>query len=253
MQSRIRRAAGVAALCFFAYSPIHAAGIAVPAGASVQTNGGAIDTAGGSLLVDGYFALGGGTLSGLDAVRIALGGVADFGSGLATLSGDWENRGTFTAGSSRVQLRDGLAAASAILGTSQFASLSLVSASGKRYRFESGRTQSVTGTLQITGNGPPIQVDVTTSGTVAFLNLATGGTQVIANVGVSDVHATGQHLAPTQLNQGGSGNAQGWFGGGVPTTPPVPVPAVSPLALAALIAAFVLVGLRRTARRAARS
>lgn len=144
-----------------------------------------------------------------------------------------------------MQLRDGLTAASAILGASQFANLSLVSASGKRFRFESGLSQSVLGTLQISGNGPPIQMDVTASGTVAFLNLAPGGTQAIANVGVSDVHATGQHLAPTQVDQGGSGNVQGWFGGGGPTTPPVPVPALSPIALAALVAAFVLVGLRR--------
>lgn len=106
------------------------------------------------------------------------------------------------------------------------------------------------GILQIVGNGAPIQVDVTASGSIAFLNLATGGTQNIANVGVSDVHATGQHLAPTLTNQGGSGNDTGWFGGGGPQPlPPVPVPLLSPATLGALAMVLAFFGLRRRARR----
>lgn len=248
MRHRWGLAVPALALGFLASGAAFAAGMTIPAGARVPLNGGTLDTGGGSLHVDGILELGSGVLRGLDAVRISTGGSADFGSGTATVTGDWENLGTFTAGSSRVELRDGAAAQSTILGTSSFATLSLVSAAGKRYRFESGLTQRVSATLQIVGNGLPIQLDVTTPGSAAFLDLAAAGTQVIANVGVSDVHATGQHLAPTLTNQGGSGNAVGWFGGVVPAVPPVPVPALSWSALLALIAAFVFVATRRTAR-----
>lgn len=241
------------ALGFLLSSAAFAAGMTIPAGARLPLNGGTLDAAGGSLRIDGTLELGSGVLRGLDALRIAVGGSADFGSGTATVTGDWENRGTFAAGSSRVELRDGAAVQSAILGASQFATLSLVSAGGKRYHFESGLTQRVSALLQVLGNGLPIQLDVTTAGSAAFLDLAPTGTQVIANVGVSDVHAAGQHLAPTLTNQGGRGNAAGWFGGVVPAVPPVPVPALSWSALLALIAAFLFVATRRTARpRAAR-
>jgi hypothetical protein len=243
MSTRFRRVAAAFALALCALSA-YATGIHVPPGASFEANGGRIDFAGGSFLVDGHAGLGDGELAGLDALRIGATGIADFGSGTATLFGDFENRGTFNAGTSRVQLRDGVAAQSAILGPSQFANLSLVSANGKRYRFESGQTQRIAGSLQITGNGAPIQIDVTTSGQLAYVNLLPGGTQAISNVGVSDVHATGQHLAPTQTNQGGNGNDNGWFGGG-PLEPPRPIPAVSPFLLAALAALLAFVGLRR--------
>lgn len=95
-------------------------------------------------------------------------------------------------------------------------------------------------------------MDVTASPAIAFLNLATGGSQAIANVGVSNVHATGQRLAPTLTNQGGSGNAVGWFGGLGPALPPERVPALSTTVLLALIAAFLFAEAppRRLARRA---
>ena len=229
MRTGLRRA-GMAAL-LFSMVPLFAAtaraqSLTVPAGASLQVSGGRLDLAGGDASIAGAFALGAGELRGVGAWRIAAGGSADFGSGVASLSGDWENRGMFTAGSSRVELRDGASPSSAILGANQFANLSLVSLTGKRYRFESGFTQRVAAQLQIQGQGPAIQVDVTVPGTLAYLNLLAGGTQAIANVGVSDVYATGQHLAPTLTNQGGNGNAQGWFGNGVVVAPPTPVPAL---------------------------
>lgn len=230
MRTGLRRAWAAALL--FSTFPLFAAtaqaqSLTVPAGASLQVSGGRIDLAGGDAGIAGLLALGAGELRGVGALRIAAGGTADFGSGTATLTGDWENRGIFNAGSSRVELRDGASPSSAILGTSQFANLSLVSLTGKRYRFESGFTQRVAAQLQILGQGPALQVDVTVPGNLAYLNLLAGGTQAIANVGVSDVYATGQHLAPTLTNQGGNGNAQGWFGsGGGVVTPPTPVPAL---------------------------
>jgi hypothetical protein len=221
------------------------AGIRVPAGATLDVGGGRIDLAGSSLESSGTFRLGSGQL--LDTLDFrVLDGLADLGAGLLQLSGNFENRGTLASGTSRVELRDGGAAESAILGNSSFATLSLVSTSGKRYRFESGSTQRVTTLLEILGIGVPVQVDVTSAGSVAFVDLLDGGDQNIANVGVSDVHAIGQMLATEQTNQGGNGNDQGWFGDGtvpVPPRPPQPqvVPALSGpglLVLALLLAAI---------------
>lgn len=220
----------------------------VPAGASLNVSGGRVELANGAFSVAGTFGLGAGELRSAGAVRIASGGTADFGSGVATVFGDWENRGIFNAGTSRIELRDG-PAASAVLGISRFANLSLVSAAGKHYRFESGLTQSVSGQLQIQGQGPPIQVDATAPGSVASLNLLPGGTQAIANVGVSDVYATGQHLAPAQTNQGGNGNDDGWFGGGGPVTQPVPVPALGWPMLLALAAGMLWISTRSRVRQ----
>jgi hypothetical protein len=234
-------AGGAVALLFFA--AVAQADVVVPPGANVQLSGGRLDLAGSNVLIGGALGLGSGELRGVGALRIFAGGSADFGSGVATLSGDWENRGTFTAGSSRVELRDG-PAMSQILGTTAFANLSLVSLTGKRYRFESGFTQRVSANLQISGSGAAIQVDVTAPGNLAFLDLLPGGSQSIANVGVSDVHATGQHLAPTQTNQGGNGNDNGWFGG-PPPQPTVPIPALSPAALLLTALGLIFIVMRR--------
>ena len=89
MQRRFRRAAIAAVFSFFLASFAHAAGIEVPAGATIGVNGGRLDFGGGSFRIDGYAGLGGGVLGGLDAVRIGAGGTADFSSGVATLTGDW--------------------------------------------------------------------------------------------------------------------------------------------------------------------
>lgn len=206
----------------------NAAGVHVPAGGAFDLRGGRLALADGDVTVAGRFALGAGELFETRAFRILAGGVALFGSGTAQLTGYWENRGSFDAGSSNVRLRDGAATSSAILGSSRFADLSIVSSSGKRYRLESGLTQQVSGLLQIQGSaGLPVQIDVTAPGSIASLELLPGGTQDIANVGVSDVHATGQRLAPQQSNAGGRGNALGWFGTVLQQAAPVLVPTLS--------------------------
>lgn len=232
------------------------AGISVPAGARLDLNGGSAALAAQELRVDGALSLGNGALTGTGALRVGGGGQADLGSGLIELSGDWENRGSVSAGSSRVRFLDG-PAESAVLGATAFANASFVSASGKRYRFESGSTQTVAAQLEILGTGAPIQIDVTQPGSVAFLNLLPSGTQSIANVGVSDVHATGQALAPDQTNQGGRGNDTGWFGnGGGPIGQAVSVPSSSPAGLVLFALALLgaaLLAFRRLASAGASS
>jgi len=241
----IRRMRAAAAALVLAPALAGAGGISVPAGARLALNGGSAAFAGQDLRVDGALALGAGSLLGLGALYAGAGAQADLGSGLVELAGDWENRGTILAGTSQVRFLDG-AAESAILGSTAFANLSLVSATGKRYRLESGLTQTVSGLLEIRGAaGAPIQIDVTQPGSTAYLDLLPGGTQAIDHVGVSDVHATGQPLAPTLTNEGGRGNDDGWFGqGGGGPAAPVPAPTLSPAALWLLALAIGLAALR---------
>lgn len=202
-----------------------AASITIPPDARVDLDGGRVALAGGDITSQGALRLASGELADVGDVRL-LAGNADLGSGQVTLLGDWENRATVIAGSSVVTFRDGPAALRRILGNASFATLSLVSANGSRYRLESGSTQRIATVLQIIGTGVPIQIDVTAPGSIARLDLLPGGTQDIANVGVSDVYAVGQPLAPALANQGGRGNATGWFGSGTggPGGPGVPVP-----------------------------
>lgn len=252
---RVRRSVAVAmaigslllpAACF-------AAGISVPAGASMRVGDARLAFAGGDLQVAGTFALGAGHLDGLGHVSVSVGGQLALGSGTVSLAGTWENRGAVDAGSARVAFLDG-STDSAILGETVFANLQVETAAGRRIRLESGATQQVTGALVLRGTGAPLRIDSTVPGATAFLALLASGSQDIANVAVWDVHATGQWLAAGQENQGGNTNTTGWFGvaGGTPPPPPIAapqvIPATSPWALLALAAAMLL-WMRRELRR----
>ncbi len=175
-------------------------------------------------------------------VTLSAGAVLDAGSGSITLSGDWSNQGTFIAGSSRVNFVDGARAQSNVTGNTTFSSLSFISSIGKGYALQSGSTQTVESLLQILGTAAAgIQIQSTSP--FASINLLSSGSQNIGFVGVSNVHATGQYLAPTLTNDGGSGNATGWFvqatgtGGGNGGAPGevTPTPALSSWALLLLI------------------
>ncbi|MEO8670305.1 MAG: hypothetical protein ABI411_03255 [Tahibacter sp.] len=220
-----------------------ATGIVVPAGATLDLNGSAIGLASGDVRLDGQLNLGSGKIIDITAFRLGTTGAASLSSGLLQLVGDWQNLGFVDAGSSQVQFRDG-GFNSSVLGTTTFANLSFVSAVGKRYALQSGLTQSATGLLEIHGTpGLPIQIASTIAASAAFLDLLPTGSQSISNVGVSDVHATGQHLAPTLQNEGGSGNDSGWFGGGAGIVA-IPAPALSPFGLMFLLLAMVALALR---------
>jgi hypothetical protein len=116
----------------------------------------------------------------------------------------------------------------------------------------------VTSVLEISGTASnPIQFRSSAAGQVAFINLLIGGTQLIQHVGVTDVWATGQWLAPFQTNEGGGGNAHRWFGtpggggggggGGVSTA----IPTLGNAALAALAALLAAAGSWFARQRAA--
>jgi MYXO-CTERM domain-containing protein len=242
-----RAAAGVLLL----HSVVAAADYSVPANAVISLKGGTLDLGCTDLIVAGTLQLGSGQVVNARNVTLQAGGVLDGGSGTLQLGGDWSNSGSFLPGTGTVRFFDLCAIASAtISGSSTFANARFVTSTGKNYVFAVGSTQTITGLLEITGTAShPIQFRNSVPGQVAFINLAAAGAQQIVHVGVTDVWATGQFLAPGQHNEGGGGNAKRWFGS--PTPPPgeaIPVPALSDLTqgvLAALLALAAAFGLRR--------
>jgi hypothetical protein len=230
---------------------IATADLIVPANGVVSLNGAVVDLACTDLVVAGTLQLGAGQVLNARHVVIQAGGVVDGGSGTLELGGDWTNGGGFLAGTGTVRFADlcGLTSAT-IAGNNEFRNARFVSATGKTYVFAIGATQTVTGVLQISGTTPqPIQFRSSVPGQVAYINLTGTGTQQIQHVGVTDVWATGQWLAPGQQNEGGGGNANRWFGN--PQLPAVEIPMLGAGALALLAALLALSGwaLRRREER----
>lgn len=212
------------------------ANVFVPAGAALALNAGELDLGSTDLQIGGSMALSSGTVGGAHSIAIGAGGVLNAGSGTISLFGDWTNLGTFSAGTGTVNFIDGTGALSTVSGNSTFHDLSFVSTTGKTYAFAAGSTQTIGGLLTILGTAAVgIQFKSTTPGQVAFIDLLPSGSQNIAHVGVSNVHATGQPLAPTQTNDGGSGDALGWFGSGGSGNSVAATPALSAWGLLLLL------------------
>lgn len=222
------------------------ADLVVPVGASIQLNGGTLALGDSSLDLGGTLDLGSGASIGITNLSTLPGSLLAAGSGLIELSGDWSVQGTFNAGSGAVNFVDALAGVSNLYGSNTFHTLSLVSAIGKHVVVEPASIQRIAQQLVIQGTAAlPIQIERLPVGDVAQFNLLPAGSQLISHVGVSNVHATGQPLAPDLTNEGGSGNAFGWFG--TLLLPPLPVPATSTLSLLILFGVMLLAA--RFARR----
>lgn len=232
------------------------ADLTVPAGSQLSLGPGVVDLACTDLVVAGTLQVNGGALKNVRNVNIQSAGILNGGSGLIEVGGNWTNGGSFVAASGTVNFRELCGAGAAtISGDTVFHRASFVTASGRNYVFTVGSTQTVTTLLQITGTaGNPIQFRSSAAGQVAFINLALSGTQLIQHVGVTDVFATGQWLAPFLTNEGGGGNANRWFG-----TPSGPgtgiagtaIPTLDTAALAALAAMLAAAGAWFARQRAA--
>ena len=240
-------AAAIAAVCVVGPSSARA-DLVVPASGIVSVDGGTIDLACTDLVVAGTVQVATGSIINIRHLTILPGGVIDGGSGFLAVGGDWTNNGQFVAGTGTVRFLELCSLTSAtITGSTTFFNARFVSAIGKSYRFAVGSTQTIAGVLEITGTAAqPIQFRSTIAGQVANLNLLSAGVPQIQHVGVSDVWATGQSLAPSLANEGGSGNAQRWFG--IPDGIIAPIPATDPTItalLATLLAATGVWAMRR--------
>ena len=229
------------------------ADLIVPANSQTNLNSGIADLSCTDVVVAGTLNVDAGALKNVRNFTIQPGGVVNGGSGVIEVGGDWSNSGSFVAGTNTVNFRELCGAGPAtISGNTTFSAVSFVSAIGRTYIFTVGSTQTITSLLEIAGTqANPIQFRSSSSGQVAFINLLTGGTQQIQHVGVTDVWATGQWLAPFEHNEGGGGNAHRWFGtpngGGAGTT--AAIPTLDYGALAVLAASLALAGAWLARRR----
>ena len=234
-------------LVFVCVAPAAIAQLAIPSGGALALDGGSLNLAGTDAQIGGLLSLGGGQLDNAGSIAILASGTLDAGSGQLMLSGNWSDAGSFLAGTSSVDFIDGSISSAQVLGNTTFANLSLVSATGKNYIFGAGSTQTIAALLTIAGTAAqPIQFRSSAAGQAANINLLPGGSQSIVHIGVSDVHATGQHLAPNLSNEGGSGNATGWFAAIVAQTA-IPAVALSPVGLL-LFALALLAGVLHSRR-----
>ena len=216
-----------------------AGNVSVGANASFDLGTGSLALGCADLDVAGTVSAGGvGFTQGRD-VAIGSNGTLNGDSATLELSGDWDNQGTFVAGTSTVRMVDGCALLSAVVsGKSSFHNFVVESAGGKQIRFEAKATQQVTNLLSFAGVlGSLLQIRSTVDGTPAYLDAE--GASSASFVDVQDNDATPG--GPVML---GSDSVKG------PNTPgwqlSAEIPLLPPLALAAL--AFALAAVARTAR-----
>ncbi|MCX7556941.1 hypothetical protein OS187_08940 [Xanthomonadaceae bacterium JHOS43] len=170
------------------------------------------------------------------------------------VGGDWNNHGSFQAGSGTVVFSDRCnQSQSTLQGNTTFATLVIESARGKTYQFPSGATQDVSSALRLSGvAGQRMSIRSTTPGSRANVALDNAGSQQIAWVDVADMAApsSAAWLAPglpTAFNAIDSGNNQRWFA--LASVAPVMVPATSIWALLGLAVLTLLPAWRRLPAR----
>ena len=136
------------------------------------------------------------------------------------------------------------ATTSTISGNSTFNRLSIVSTTGKLYRFAAGSSQRVQGLLTRRARGA-IRYGLNRQWRAASADINLSGTQNMANLAVRDMTASGEWLALGLTNQASGGAAVRWFG-----FPSILVNSTLMLLLSAL--ALLLSGMKLSAARARR-
>ena len=247
--ARLLLAATLAIAAFGSARQAHA-DLIVPVNAVMNLASGTIDLACTDLIIAGTLQIASGSILNARHVTIQAGGTVDGGTGILALGGNWTNAGQFIPGASQVRFRDLCSLATAeIAGNATFATASLVTTVGKNYVFAVGSTQHVNNLLEISGTAAlPVQFRSSGVGQTAFIDLLASGVQTIQHVGVTDVWATGQWLAPALTNEGGGGNANRWFGGFVPGVA-TPIPTLGYSMLVAMTLLFAATGALLLRRR----
>jgi hypothetical protein len=220
---RCRRSAAVAAGCalalvFSASARASAQVLELGSGSAFDLGSAVLDAGCGDLVVAGTLALGSGSASRVRDVTITAGGSLVGEAGDLALAGDWNNTGSFAAGSGTVRVVDGCGRASATIHQSNsFYRLYLSTAVGKLFQFEAGSTQQIERRFEANGAlGSLLRIRSTADGFAANLDLAGG--HATSFLDVRDNHQVG---FKTLFGAGSvdSGNTEGWVFGAVPAIP----------------------------------
>lgn len=191
-----------------------AAHLTVGAGSTVDLGDGSLDLGCANLAVEGTLAAGTGVIDWAEDVSI--GGTLNGESATLYVTGDWNNSGTFNAGSSSVRFVDGCGLSSAtISGDSTFFDLEMTTSTGKLVAFEAGSTTTVTDLLTLAGaEANLLTIRSTVDGSEAYLDLQ--GSQTNDFVDVKDNHAIGNPIPPGPNSVKGP-NTPGWANIVLPT------------------------------------
>lgn len=160
----------------------------VPSGATISNPaGGFVDMSCTNLNVLGSFNLNSSHVSNIENISIGPGGYLNGDQGTLTVSGSWNNNGTFAAGTGTVVLTDGCAAGPfQIVGNNVFHNLTLSSVNGKTIVIPADANITVNGVLNLQGtSGQPISL-VSSSGQLAKINLGPSAQVITNSVNVSN-------------------------------------------------------------------
>jgi hypothetical protein len=198
----------------------------VGVGATVDLGTGSLDLGCADLDVGGTLSAGTTGFSQARDVSVGMAGVLNGNSGVLEVAGDWDNSGTFNAGTSTVRMVDGCGLASAVVaGNTTFANLEMTTSGGFLYQIESDSTQTVTGSLSLIGAlGNLLTIRSTAGGNQARFDAQ--GNAIASFVDVQDNHALPMRIALDGSSVKGS-NTSGWYFAAA-------VPAVGVLGLAVL-------------------
>lgn len=193
----IPRSRTVIAAFFLFFSTPAAWALDIPSGASLSIPaGGSMDLACTDLNVQGSLSVTSGQINQATNVGIGGTGVVDGGTGTISVGGNWDNSGSFVAGTSTVVFQDGCSALPAQLtGNTTFYNLTLISSTGRSIVLPAGSHITVLGTLTIQGApGVPIQL-TSSSGQTAVINLGPGANVVSSNATVPPTVRIGTAVA----------------------------------------------------------
>ena len=243
--TRARLTVAVSFIALGLAAPASAGNVTVGAGSTLDLGTGSLALGCADLAVSGTLSAGSAGFSAARDVAINPGGTVNGNSGVLSLAGNWDNSGSFNAGTSIVQMVDGCALFSGVVvGNTSFANLSISTTTAKLVSFTAGSTQTVTGLLTLLGSvGNLLQIRSTVNGSAAFMNAT--GTSSASYVNVQDNNALPGNDIPLLVNSVKGSNTPGWLQG-------ISVPMLGPVALA-LLALLLLVSGQQWLQRSTRA
>ena len=188
---KARLTTGIAAAALVVLVKVAAgANVTIGAGSSLDLGSGLLDLGCADLTVAGTLSAGTVGFSAARDVTIEPAGVLNANSATLEVAGDWDNTGTFNAGTSSVNFVDGCGVSLATLsGGTSFSTLTITTATGKTYQLEAGSTQTIGVALSLSGTaGNLLTLRSTSPGSAATLDVQGSGTGDFLDV--ADLHFT---------------------------------------------------------------
>lgn len=166
--------------------------LVVPAGASMDLGGGALDLACQPMDISGSYSLSGGSVLKASKLQVEASGILNV-QGLLEVGGDFINAGQVIANAGSISLNGACLPAGAtikISGTGTIANLTISSNSGQSFEIQPGANITVTQQLTVTGEpGKPVQL-TSANGQASNIQVAPSAQVSQSNVVTNNVAIT---------------------------------------------------------------